>query len=76
LLAHAIASTKADPARSFMLGDRRFDIEGARANGLIGIGAVWGYGEGDELHLAEADSLASQPEDVPEIVADILGVDQ
>ncbi|MEM6465290.1 MAG: HAD hydrolase-like protein [Pseudomonadota bacterium] len=75
LLAHALATTKADPARSFMLGDRRFDIEGARANGLIGIGAVWGYGEGDELHLAEADSLASQPEDVPEIVADILGLE-
>ena len=31
LLAHALAETGVDPLRSAMLGDRRFDVDGARA---------------------------------------------
>lgn len=75
LLAHALAETEADAVRSVMLGDRRFDVEGARANGLAAIGALWGYGEEGELHLAEADALAAAPEDVLDLVADLLGLE-
>ncbi len=75
LLAHAINVTESDPSRSFMVGDRRFDIDGARNTGLTSIGAVWGFGEPGELHMAEADALASQPEDVPEIIIDMLGLE-
>ncbi len=32
-----------------MIGDRSHDILGAAANGIPGIGVLWGYGDADEL---------------------------
>lgn len=72
LLAHALGETGSDPARCLMLGDRRFDIEGAHNNDIFAVGALWGYGEDGELHRAEADALAGHPDDVAEIVREIL----
>lgn len=75
LLAHALAETGADPFRSVMIGDRKHDIVGARNNDIPSLGVLWGYAEPEELHIAEADALAGAPEDVPEIVADLLGLE-
>ena len=75
LLKFALDETGADPAKSVMIGDRQFDIFGARNNDIPSVGALWGFGDPDELHLAEADSLAGAPEEVPEIVFDLLGLD-
>lgn len=75
LLAHVISETESDPARTVMLGDRRFDIEGAKANEVASIGALWGFADEGELHLAEADALAAEPEEVPELVAELLGIE-
>lgn len=44
-----------------MVGDRRFDIEAAHANGLPGIGVRWGIGDDAELRAAGADALVSTP---------------
>jgi phosphoglycolate phosphatase len=41
----------------FMIGDRRHDVEGARANGLGAVGVLWGYGSRTELEEAGADVL-------------------
>lgn len=75
LLAHALSETGADPFKSVMIGDRRFDIEGAQNNDICTLGVMWGYADENELHLAEADALAGAPEDVPEMVADLLGLE-
>ena len=75
LLKFALDETGADPAKSVMIGDRQFDIFGARNNDIPSVGALWGFGDPEELHLAEADSLAGTPEEVPEIVFDLLGLD-
>ncbi len=75
LLKYALDETGADPARSVMIGDRRFDVFGARNNDIPSVGALWGYGEPEELHMAEADALAGAPEEVPEIVFDLLRLD-
>lgn len=76
LLRHALAETETDPAQAVMLGDRRFDIFGARNNNILAVGALWGYGDPDELHMAEADALAGSPEEVPEIVLEGLGLER
>ena len=68
LLAHALAETGADPGRAAMLGDRKHDIEGAKANGLVAVGAVWGYGGIDELTVAGAHALAGRPEEAAEVL--------
>ena len=40
-----------------MIGDRRFDVEGAHAFGLPAIGVLYGYGDGAELEAAGADYI-------------------
>lgn len=75
LLKFALDETGADPAKTVMIGDRRFDIFGARNNDIPSVGALWGFGEPDELRQSEADALAGAPEEVPEIVFDLLGLD-
>lgn len=42
------------PDGAVMVGDRRHDVEGARANGLECLGAGWGYAEPGELAAAGA----------------------
>jgi phosphoglycolate phosphatase len=44
-----------------MVGDRRYDITGAHANGMRAIGVLWGYGTREELEQAGADALAESP---------------
>lgn len=75
LLAHALSETETDPAQAVMVGDRRHDVEGAKANGVACIGALWGFSDEGELHLAEADALAGEPEEVPDLVVDLLGLE-
>jgi phosphoglycolate phosphatase len=75
LLAFALAETGADPNRSVMIGDRHLDILGAQNNDIPSLGVLWGYADEGELHMAEADALAGDPEEVAEIVADLLGLE-
>lgn len=42
-----------------MVGDRRFDIEGAHACGIGCIGVLYGYGSREELEAAGADAIVS-----------------
>ena len=48
-----------DPSQAAMIGDRRFDIEGAAAAGMESIGILWGYGSREELEKASPDYLAA-----------------
>ena len=50
--------------KAVMVGDRRYDIAGAHANGLRGIGVLWGYGDREELTAAGADLLVASPADL------------
>lgn len=47
----------AQPSRACMAGDRRFDIEAAKALGLFAVGADYGYAEPNELAAAGADAV-------------------
>jgi phosphoglycolate phosphatase len=52
-----------------MVGDRSHDMIGARANGVRGIGVLWGYGSREELEAAGADALLQKPEDLARLFA-------
>lgn len=75
LLQFALDETGVDPTRTIMIGDRQSDIFGAKNNDILTIGALWGYADDGELHMAEADMLAGVPEEVPEIAFDLLGLE-
>jgi phosphoglycolate phosphatase len=53
-----------------MVGDRRYDVEGAAAHGIDTIGVAWGYGSVAELGAAGAWAIAHHPSDVVALVAD------
>ncbi len=53
---------------TIMVGDRSYDIVGARNNGLRSIGVLYGYGGRDELVEAGADKLCRQPDELAGLV--------
>ncbi len=52
-----------------LVGDRHFDVNGAKALGIPCIGVLYGYGTKDELYQAGAVSLAEKPEEILQIIA-------
>jgi phosphoglycolate phosphatase len=62
LATHALARQDA-----VMIGDREFDMAGAKALSVRAIGALWGYGAREELLKAGADALAATPLEAAEI---------
>jgi len=62
-------SHEIDPAGALMIGDRRHDIEGARANGVGAIAVRWGYGDPGEPEAADPDFAIDHPEEIARIAA-------
>ena len=73
LLAHIVSRHDIVPSRSVMVGDRRYDISGAHAVGMRGVGVLWGYGGRDELEMAGADRLVESAADLAPAVLSMVG---
>jgi phosphoglycolate phosphatase len=56
------------PGSAIMVGDRRFDVEGAREIGAASVWADWGYGEAEERDAAGADVICRTPSGLPQIL--------
>jgi phosphoglycolate phosphatase len=61
LLAFALADSGAVRLEPPMIGDRKYDVLGAKANGLRTLGVAWGYGSRAELEEAGAAAIAETP---------------
>jgi phosphoglycolate phosphatase len=61
LIANALGEFDISAHDTAMIGDRHFDIEGARANRVRAIGVTWGFGSHEELDAAGADAIARSP---------------
>lgn len=68
IIAYALEISSAEKSKTVMVGDRRFDVLGAKAAGIASIGVLYGFGTEDELIKAGADYTAKTPESVLEIV--------
>jgi phosphoglycolate phosphatase len=64
LLRRLIEEQSLDPAKTFMVGDRNFDIEAARANAITSIAVTYGYGTPEELESARPDYTCNAVEDL------------
>jgi len=65
LIAHIVERENLAPEKTVMIGDRSFDMIGARNNGMLAIGVLWGYGSAGELEQAGADYLCASPRELP-----------
>lgn len=68
LIDHVLRSEGISPRNAVMIGDRSFDIIGAKNNGLDTIGVLWGYGSKDELICAGADELCEHPNEIYDLI--------
>jgi phosphoglycolate phosphatase len=64
LLRRLLEEQSLDPATTCMVGDRNFDIEAARENGVTSIAVTYGYGTPEELALARPDHTCHAVEDL------------
>ncbi len=53
-----------DLSSTVMIGDRVYDVEGAKQNGIQCVGVLYGYGNREELEAAGAICLAQKPSDL------------
>ena len=65
VIRHALTREKiCDLSQTVMIGDRKFDVEGAKAFGMTTVGVLYGYGSRAEL-------TAAKPDYIVETVADL-----
>lgn len=60
-----------DLSRVVMIGDRSYDIIGAKAVGITSVGVLYGFGDMKEMESAGADHVAENLEDLYEIVRNL-----
>lgn len=58
-----------DTSHAIMTGDRKYDISGAKAFGLVSVGVSYGYGSEEELKDAGADFIAATVAELSGILA-------
>lgn len=57
-----------DPVRCIMVGDRKYDVEGAHHFLMPCVSVLFGYGTREELERAGSDYIARTPEDVEDCI--------
>lgn len=70
LISHVLQSEGIISSETRMIGDRKYDIVGAKANGVCGVGVLWGYGTRDELEASGAHACIRHPKELNTIFDD------
>ncbi len=70
VIKHTLDNTNTNPTshNMIMIGDRRHDVHGAREHGINTIGVLWGYGDAIELEDAGATDLATNTENLKNLL--------
>lgn len=58
-----------DTGNMVLVGDREYDVYGAKEMGIDSVGVLFGYGSREELEQAGATHIAETVEDLKEIIA-------
>lgn len=59
-----VTLTKEEREKTAIIGDRRFDVEGGKANGIVTIGVEYGFADEGELKEAKADYIVRTVEEL------------
>jgi phosphoglycolate phosphatase len=69
LLDGRITRTATGRPRVVMVGDRLYDVEGARTHDIPTVGVLWGIGDDAELTSAGAAALIQHPSELPPLLS-------
>ena len=58
----------ASPEGLIMVGDREYDVLGAKKHGIDSVGVLFGYGSREELKSAGATYIAETVQDIGRII--------
>jgi phosphoglycolate phosphatase len=64
LIAYILKKEAISAKNSIMVGDRSYDILGAKKHGIYSIGVTYGYGTKEELIESKADDIIDSPEKI------------
>lgn len=70
VLRRTITQIGANQDQSMIIGDTRFDVEGAQEVGIKSLAVLWGFGQAADLQQAGADYLLDSPEKVLQLLLD------
>jgi len=68
MVAEVLERFSLSPGECVMVGDRRYDMEAARANGISAVGVTYGYGTRDELLEAGASEIVGSIGELQEVL--------
>ncbi len=69
ILKRAIENTGYAASACILVGDRKYDAEGARTVGADSLGVLWGHGSEEELNSAPFTAIAKTPEEVKKMLS-------
>lgn len=67
VIAYVLEQMRAEKGDVIMVGDRKFDVEGAHAIGIPCVAVEYGYGNREEFIACGADVIVGTAEDVAEL---------
>ena len=67
VVAYVLERMNAEKSDVAMVGDRKYDIEGAHALGVEAIGVLYGYGSREEFAACGADAVVETPAELVEL---------
>ena len=68
LINKALKLAGSDGKNAVMIGDRKFDIEGANGAGVDSVGVLYGYGSREELETAVSTYIVDTPAQILDVV--------
>ena len=72
LISFALSKIKIAPEDAVMVGDRSYDMIGAKNNKVLGLGVLYGYGSRNELLKSGAKFLIESPEELAKVILQAL----
>ena len=72
IISRALEGLGVSAEEAFVVGDKSYDVDGARANSVRTIGVLWGFGSKFELIECAADFIAEKPGDVEAVALDLF----
>lgn len=68
VMEYAVKTCNIEVSKAVMIGDRHFDIDGAKLFGMDSIGVLFGYGTREELEEAGATYIVSSADEIRKIL--------